>query len=44
MRTLITMLIVASLVTVAWHRISGAAENPIVPAGAKLELLFTRTA
>jgi gluconolactonase len=44
MRTLITTLIVASLVTVAWHRISGAAENPIVPAGAKLELLFTRTA
>ena len=44
MRTFVTTLIVAALLTVASKSRMIAAENPIVPEGAKLELLFTRTA
>ncbi len=44
MRTLITTLIVASLLAIAYGTTGTAAENPIVPDGAKLERLYTRTA
>ena len=44
MRSLITTLIVATLFIAAFSARMRAAENPIVPEGAKLELLFTRTA
>jgi gluconolactonase len=44
MRTCITTLIVASVVWIAYCARMTAAENPIVPEGAKLELLYTRTA
>jgi gluconolactonase len=44
MRTFISILIVLSLLAVGYGARMHAAENPIVPEGAKLELLFTRTA
>ncbi len=44
MRPFVTALIVVCLLAVALGRLVPAAENPIVPEGAKLELLFTRTA
>ena len=44
MRTSITTLIVMTLMAAAYNARMHAAENPIVPDGAKLELLFTRTA
>ena len=44
MRTVITMLIVAAMLAAARGAATRAADNPIVPEGAKLELLFTRTA
>ncbi len=44
MRSLITTLIVATLFLAAFSARMRAAENPIVPEGAKIELLFTRTA
>ncbi len=44
MRTLVSTLMVATLVGVAFSAQMRAAENPIVPAGAKLELLYSRTA
>jgi len=44
MRSLITTLIVSTLLLAAFSARMRAAENPIVPEGAKLELLFTRTA
>ena len=44
MRTIVTVLLIFVLLAVAYNATIRAAENPIVPAGAKLELLFTRTA
>lgn len=44
MRTFVTGLIVAVVVATAYTARMRAAENPIVPEGAKLELLYTRTA
>jgi gluconolactonase len=44
MRTFVTTLIVLTLLSAAYNARMDAAENPIVPEGAKLELLFTRTA
>jgi gluconolactonase len=44
MRTFVTALIVAAVVATAYTARMRAAENAIVPAGAKLELLYTRTA
>ncbi len=44
MRTLVTTLIVVAILAVAYGSRMRAAENPIVPEGARLELLFTRTA
>ena len=44
MRTLVTTLIVAALLAMAFSARMVAAENPIVPEGATLELLFTRSA
>ena len=44
MRSLVTTLIVITLLSAAYSARMTAAENPIVPEGAKLELLFTRTA
>jgi gluconolactonase len=44
MRSIISSLIVAVLLAVAFNAHTPAAENPIVPAGAKLEKLYTRTA
>jgi gluconolactonase len=44
MRTLVSTLMVATLVGVAFSARMRAAENPIVPDGAKLELLYSRTA
>jgi gluconolactonase len=44
MRTLISTLIVSTLLAAATHERLVAAENPIVPEGAKIELLYTRTA
>jgi gluconolactonase len=44
MRTFVTALIVAAIVATAYTARMRAAENAIVPEGAKLELLYTRTA
>ncbi|HEX3725359.1 MAG TPA: SMP-30/gluconolactonase/LRE family protein [Pirellulales bacterium] len=44
MRSIITSLIVVAILSVAFSAGMPAAENPIVPEGAMLELLFTRTA
>jgi gluconolactonase len=44
MRTFLTESIAATLLAAAFAAQTSAAENPIVPEGAKLELLFTRTA
>jgi gluconolactonase len=44
MRTLVTVLIIAATLGLALASPSRAVENPIVPEGARLELLYTRTA
>ena len=44
MRTFVSVLIVAVLLATAFSSAIDAADNPIVPADSKLELLFTRTA
>ncbi len=44
MRSFVTALIVAAIVATAYTARMRAAENTIVPEGAKLELLYTRTA
>ena len=44
MRTLVSTLMVSTLLLAAYNARMHAAENPIVPAGAVPELLFTRTA
>jgi gluconolactonase len=44
MRTFVTAMIVAAVVATAYTARMRAAENAVVPEGAKLELLYTRTA
>jgi gluconolactonase len=44
MRTMVTVLIVAALLAIAYGSHAPAAENPIIPDGAKLEKVYTRTA
>ncbi|MEX2112615.1 MAG: SMP-30/gluconolactonase/LRE family protein [Pirellulales bacterium] len=44
MRTFVTMALVAVVLLAAVNARTPAAENPIVPAGAKLEKVYTRTA
>ena len=44
MRTFVKLLFVATVLKLSSSALLSAAENPIVPEGAKLELLFTRSA
>jgi gluconolactonase len=44
MRSFVTAMIVAAILATAYTARMRAAENPVVPEGAKLELLYTRTA